>query len=149
MQLRFFRKEMRAKQSWPWYLASPLAVGAAYVLYNSFEFSQSDKFPFIFFYPAILLVAVVGGTGPGIFALLLSVLVSGYFLWPPTGWEIREESDWIALFIFVAMSSIMVALAAWGRSVSRLASEALDQLQAQENRSPVSRENTPIILYAL
>lgn len=148
MQLRFLKGWVGAKTSWLAYIASPFAVGAALVLYNSFEFSTSGKFPFIFFYPAILLVATIGGTGPGFLTLVLSALVAGYFLLPPAGWRIAAESDWSALFVFIAMASVMIALAAWGRSISRLATKARLELKAQENRYSLALENTPIIVYA-
>jgi len=54
--------------------------------------------PFITFYPATMLAAVAGGTGPGILATLLSLAFAAIFLMEPEGYAaVARPSDLIAL----------------------------------------------------
>lgn len=67
-------------QTWPRrYGFALIAVIVAsllrYVLGVTFGFSQH----FILFYPTLMLVALLGGFGPGLFATLLSAAITAYF----------------------------------------------------------------------
>jgi signal transduction histidine kinase/CheY-like chemotaxis protein/two-component sensor histidine kinase len=67
--------------------------------------------PFITFFPAIIIVAVLAGLGPGLLATALAALAADYFILPPFGFGIASISDAIALVLFVAMGILTSLLA--------------------------------------
>lgn len=68
--------------------------------------------PFLMFYPAVLLVALFAGGGPGILAILLSALFADYSMVPPIGsFSVETTPDLIALSVFVGTSVVLCALA--------------------------------------
>ena len=80
---------------------------------------------FITFYPAVLLAAILGGSGPGIFATVLSALVAAYFYMPPVGsFQVEHPNDLLALGIFVGTNVSISVLAErlrrarWAEAVS-------------------------------
>jgi K+-sensing histidine kinase KdpD len=68
--------------------------------------------PYITFYPAVMLVAAVGGQGAGSFATLLSTLYTAYFFLDPRG-HLRGNSvaDAVGLTVFCAMGLVISAFA--------------------------------------
>jgi signal transduction histidine kinase len=79
-----------------------------------------ESVPFTTFYPPVLVAAILGGVGPGVFALVLSTLAAWSFFIPPI-WS----DDWremISLILFVIVSAINVALIA-------VVNYALDRLE--------------------
>ena len=59
--------------------------------------------PYIYAFPAVLLVASIGGGGPGIVATVLSALAADYWFIPPYGsFTIEAPNDVLALGIFTA-----------------------------------------------
>lgn len=70
-----------------------------------------DGYPFLTFFPAVLLAALLGGLGPGLMAMILCGLLAQYFLiGPKHSLEIAEPSGWIALGIYGATAAGMVGL---------------------------------------
>ena len=60
--------------------------------------------PFILFYPTIMLIALLGGFGPGLFATLGSAAIAEYFfLEPQHSFALSHPSDIVGLALFVAM----------------------------------------------
>lgn len=58
---------------------------------------------YITYYPAIMIAAIVGGSGPGVLATVLSAVCVDYFLLEPThGFGLKNGSDLISLLFFVA-----------------------------------------------
>ncbi len=59
---------------------------------------------FILAYPTIMLVALLGGFGPGLFAIVLSVLIGDYFFLPPAySFTIRNRHDFIVVSLFTGI----------------------------------------------
>src|SRR5271157_5152753 len=57
---------------------------------------------FVTFYPAVLLAAILGGSGPGILATVLSALIADYFFVRPVGqFQVESPSDLLAIGTFV------------------------------------------------
>jgi PAS domain S-box-containing protein len=77
-----------------------IAVTAAalvrFGLDNAFGFSDS----FVVFYPAILIVALLAGFGPGLFATLLSMVLAAYFLEPANSFKVSDPRDIVGLSMF-------------------------------------------------
>ncbi|MGO9598242.1 MAG: PAS domain S-box protein [Isosphaeraceae bacterium] len=86
---------------------------------------------FITFYPAVLLAAILGGSGPGILATVLSALVTDYFCIPPVGsFHVEHPSDLLALGIFVG-TNVSISVLAERLQRARWA-EAVSVAQEQE-----------------
>jgi signal transduction histidine kinase len=85
-------------------------------------------FPFLTFFPAVLVAALIGGRGPGALCALLSLALAWYFLLPPThSFAIAEPGDWIAIALYVFVSATIVLLVdAMG--------DAYQQLQQSEQK---------------
>jgi PAS domain S-box-containing protein len=74
--------------------------------------------PFVIFYPAVLLVALFAGAGPGILATLLSALLVDYSIIPPIGsLAVGTTPELIALSVFVGTSVVLCTLAERMRNV--------------------------------
>ena len=68
--------------------------------------------PFITCFPAIMLVALFGGVGPGLLATASAGLLTAYFVLEPIGsLAVVDPSDGITLGIFVAMGTFMSLIA--------------------------------------
>jgi K+-sensing histidine kinase KdpD len=68
--------------------------------------------PYITFYPAIMLVAVFGGAGPGVLATMLSAVLADLCLLEPRGQvAIAHLSDQVALGVFVAVGLLFSTMA--------------------------------------
>jgi K+-sensing histidine kinase KdpD len=59
------------------------AVALAGLVRWSLEGILVSGVPFITFFPAVIIAAFVGGLGPGLLSVLLSVLAADYFFIPP------------------------------------------------------------------
>src|ERR1700674_534727 len=92
------------------------ALGSSLILQRLFPY------PFLFlFFAAVMASGWVGGTGPGIFAVILSTLAVDYFFVPPLHSFAINATD-IAYFV----AFILCALAAsWVSSSQRKSEEAL------------------------
>lgn len=94
------------------YFLAPLAVGLAALLRWWIARAVGDLPPYITFYPAVLVVTMFAGPGPGIVAVILSSIVADYFFVRPIGsFAINRPSDLVALGIF-AVSNLAVCLLA-------------------------------------
>lgn len=83
---------------------------------------------FMLFWPAVLVSAWFGGRGPGLLAVLLSVLSVNVFLVEPRGLTLPQRlEDWVALGLFAVLGSIMTELSCR----LRRAEQALAQSEAE------------------
>jgi signal transduction histidine kinase/CheY-like chemotaxis protein len=85
--------------------------------------------PFITFFPAIIIVAVLAGLGPGLLATALAALAADYYILPPFGFPIGSISDDVALVLFATMG-ILISLLAEGYRRSLLSIAAYKEEQA-------------------
>ncbi|MDD3984926.1 MAG: DUF4118 domain-containing protein [Methanobacterium sp.] len=68
------------------YMGSILMVLMAFLLYSTLTaWFGSGLAPYILFYPAIIIVALLAGFGPGLLATIISVLIAGIWILPPVG----------------------------------------------------------------
>lgn len=81
--------------------------------------------PFITFFPAIIVAAAIGGVGPGLCAVILSVVAADYFFMPPCFAFSFTWADLIALSLFAVIAAFDVFLVA-------LLNEAIERLARQE-----------------
>jgi K+-sensing histidine kinase KdpD len=118
-------------------ITASLRIGIALVcvaaaLSASLPLQRLFPYPFLFlFFAAVMASAWFGGTGPGVFAVILSTLAVDYFFVPPLHSLAINPTD-IAYFV----AFILCALAAsWVSSSKRKSEEALlearDHLEAR------------------
>ncbi len=94
------------------YALAVVAVAVAAALKWWLESAFGAVPTFLTFYPAILLVAVIAGGGPGIFATLLAAAVADYWFIAPYGsFHIDSVNDIIALCIFLATGVLLSVVA--------------------------------------
>jgi signal transduction histidine kinase/CheY-like chemotaxis protein len=108
-------------------LALPLlALGLRFALGNALV-----GFPFLTFFPAVLVAAVLGGIGPGLAATLASALLAHFYLIEPLGSLLpTDSSGWIGLVLFgLVCATIIVLLESLNRALDRLA-DTTDALQS-------------------
>ena len=113
------------------YAMATLVVAASFLLRLALVHGLGLQMPtFITFYPAIMIVAVLGGLWPGIFATLLTALAVDYYILPPIGsFALPNPSDAVALLLFTLMAVLICLLAeSFRRGQARIA--ALKEEQA-------------------
>jgi PAS domain S-box-containing protein len=90
-----------------------VAVAAAVGLRLALQSWIGPDIPtFLTYYPAVILVAVAGGLGPGLLTTGISVLVIDYFFLPPYGQLVLvERSDFVTLSFFMLMGVLISAIA--------------------------------------
>src|SRR6266571_8871866 len=68
------------------------------------------RIPFITFFPAIIMAAIIGGLWPGIVATVLSTLAAWYLFIPPYfSWTLGER-ELVQLLMFIVVDGVMVAM---------------------------------------
>nr|WP_284259743.1 PAS domain S-box protein [Acidocella aquatica] len=96
------------------YVFAVLAILVAVVLQQTLDAHFSPLPPYIMFYPAVIIVAAIANSGPGLFTTLLSSVYAGYFILPPHGsFRIEHTGDIIGMLIF-AVTGVMVSVLAGG-----------------------------------
>jgi len=115
------------------YAMAVVAVAAASLLQYALVQGLGLTMPaFITFSPAIFIVAVLVGLGPGLLATALSAVIVDYFILPPYGFAIESSSDDIALVLFVATSILICRLAEdYRRSLQSIAVYKAEQALRQ------------------
>lgn len=94
--------------------------------------------PFITFFPIVMVVALVLGLGPGIFASAIAAMMSAYYIFPPVGQLRYGETSYIYnIIVFIGMSMLM-CLFAWLYERIRL---RVSHLEAEHAADKVRREN--------
>jgi len=131
---RFASAYQRFGVAFAWVAA---ALGLSLVLQRMFPY------PFLFlFFAAVMASAWFGGTGPGIFAVVLSTLAVDYYFVPPLH-SLEINATDIAYFV----AFILCALAAsWVSSTKRISEEELrearDHLEARVAERTAELEKT-------
>jgi two-component system sensor kinase FixL len=66
--------------------------------------------PYLQFYPAIIVAAWYGGTGPGLLTTALSAVIAMYYLLPPAGLAVEDRGDQLALVVFAVTGLALTLL---------------------------------------
>lgn len=120
-------------------VAAVLAVRL--VLEGQFGWARTIMFPLV----AVLLAALLGGWGPGLFALLLSCFLYGRWVHPPAGSPALDlHSDVGYLLTFTLVGGVMAIIGASARALRRRAMTVRDQMVAQARLLDLI--NNPVIV---
>lgn len=107
------------------YAIAIVAVLIATALRASLSGELVAGLPFITYYPAIILVALIGGFRCGLLATILSTLAAWYFFLPPfNSWQLEYHGA-LSLAFFVLMSLVNVG-------IIHFLDTAVDRAMAQE-----------------
>src|SRR5919197_3660590 len=81
------------------------------------------KLPYITLFPAIMVVAWLGGLWPGILTTLITGTAAAYYwVQPSYSFRITEPSEWLGLIVFFAVGVVLSPLnEAWRSSAAALA----------------------------
>ncbi len=106
------------------------------------------KIPYSFFYPAVLVVPLVAGGGPGLLAIGLCAASSAYYFLPPWGFGIDDPADTANLGVFICVSLLIYWVALAQRKAHRIAlektrqseEELMERKQAEQEIRRLNRE---------
>lgn len=87
-----------------------------------------DLPPYITLYPAVMLVAIVAGMGPGLLATAVSALLIDYWVLPPYGFGVANAADVFGLVLFFGMGAFVSIVAERYRRIRKKAAEYEKQL---------------------
>ena len=94
------------------YLGALLCVGLASLIRASFAWFGGEMLPLVSYYPAVLLAALMGGTGAGLLAISLSLcVVWSDFPGPLLSFErpTRDASVSLSLYVFASLLTVWLA----------------------------------------
>jgi PAS domain S-box-containing protein len=135
---------------------SGVTVATAFLLRQVLVRFGNELPPFIAFYPAVMIAAVLCGFRIGLLATALSALLADLWIFPPIGQlAISSTSQAISLAVFISMGAFMSAAAGRYRRYSRQVAaferdqalrEANQQLHVTEQRLRLFIEHAPAAL---
>ena len=122
------------------YIAAVAAVGAGLLLRLALTAWVGTGLPtYITFYPAVMVVALLAGFGPGLVATVTTVLVVDYWLLPPINqFGVTNPTDAVGLGLFLCMGIFMSLVAEGYRRARRKAAAYDQELALRETQ----RQNT-------
>jgi two-component sensor histidine kinase len=99
------------------YLFAVVCIASASLLRYALNWVDDGRLPFATYYPAILLVTLLGGIGPGGFATILSLILMWLDSVPNVGLPTRNQA--IYIFVHAVASAVTLWLAEGYRRVVR------------------------------
>jgi len=131
------------------------AAAAAILLRLGLDPLWGLKFPFILFFPAVMLSGWLGGLGPGIVTTVLCAAAAEYFwIEPARSFTMRSGTDLVSLLIFAAIGALISVLNdAWRRAAAAVI-ESEDRFRLAVEAAPaamimVDRRGTIVLVNAL
>ncbi len=124
------------------YAISALFCGIALVLRFGAQNFLPIGYPFVSFFPAVILSTFLFGLRPGIFAGILCGFLSWYFFIPAGDGGIFDGSVILALIFYAAVISIDIALIHWMQ-------QANFNLAVERERSRALAENRELLFHEL
>ncbi len=96
--------------------------------------------PYITFYPAVAVVALMAGLGPALLATALTSGIAAYWFFPPVGqFAIASPVDRLALIIFIGMGVFMGAVAELYRRNRQKVADYEREAALRESREALRR----------
>jgi PAS domain S-box-containing protein len=122
---------------WLWRsLAVAAGVALAFLIREPIAHLHPGFAPFITFYPAVLLAALLGGLWTGILATVLCALVAAIWIFPPNGQlAVRDPYDVLSLAIFLVFGiALSIVLELYRRDREKLAAYRVEDAISSERR---------------
>ena len=96
------------------------AAAAATVVRLSLDPVWASRFPFILFFPAVMLSSWFGGLWPGVVTTALATVATEYYwIEPRHSWAMADKSDLLGLLVFAGVGCVISALnEAWRRGAA-------------------------------
>lgn len=91
------------------YLFAALCIAVASLLRYALDWAEDQRFPFATFYPAILIVTLLGGIGPGAFAALFGVVMMWLGTVPSFAWPSRNQAIYLAVHVVASTLTVWLA----------------------------------------
>jgi PAS domain S-box-containing protein len=115
------------------YGLAALGVAAATAARLGLDNLFGPKLPYLFFFLAVVVASAVGGLGPSLLTLVLSVFSAAYFLLHPRGSIlVGDANDLLGLVLFVGVGGAIVIFGELGRATRRqLEREVADRARAE------------------
>lgn len=95
---------------WPAHVFGLLVFGAALAIRWLVDDALPAGFPYLTFFPAVVIVCFIGGIWPGVLVGLLSGLASWFFFIPPFGSFALTGGSFLALVFYVFIVSVDILL---------------------------------------
>jgi PAS domain S-box-containing protein len=127
----------RLIRGWFWRgLVVVLEVGVAFVIREMVAHRHPGFAPFITFYPAILLGAILDGLWAGVAVTVLSTFIAQVWIFTPTGsLTVSDPYDIVSLMIFFVFGiSLSIVVELYHRNRERLAAYLVEEAVSQERR---------------
>lgn len=129
------------RSSWLGYAFGLAAFGLALALRFALDSNLPPGFPYLTFFPAVILTTFLAGTGPGIVCALLSGLAAWYWFIPPFGSFGMTQNTAIALAFYVFIVGVDVAVIdAMVRAADRLETERAKSAKLAEQHRTLFEE---------
>jgi PAS domain S-box-containing protein len=125
-----------------------LLVGVATAL-RGFVFGEGEnRFPFCFFYPAVVASAWLGGLYPGVLASVGSVVVAKYlFISPVHSFAVASNGELVSLVLFFAVA-VLLSILSEAVIRERAANQSLRECYARsETRFRMLAANAPVGIF--
>ena len=112
------------------YIATTTAMAAAFLIRQALSLAVGPGLPpYIIFYPAVMLVALTAGAGPGLLATIVGGFISIYWILPSQGhFAFARAADTVGLAIFLGMGVFMSIVADLYRRTRQKAAASLYEL---------------------
>ncbi|SDG69983.1 sensor histidine kinase [Pelagibacterium luteolum] len=118
-----------------------VAFAVAFLLRDILDGTLPPGYPFLTFFPAVILTAFVGGLAPGIAVAVLSTIASWYFFIPPFDTFAITDATALALGFFVVIMTVDLAVIHYMfRSMGALESERQKSRELARSRDLMFEE---------
>jgi PAS domain S-box-containing protein len=128
---------IRLIRQWYWraLLAAPL-VPIAFFLREPLARNNPSFAPFITFYPAVLLAALLGGLWSGILVTVACTFVVQYWIFAPIGrFQVDDPYEAVSLLIFLSFGiSLSIVVERYHRNREKLAAYRVNEAVSNERR---------------
>ena len=121
------------------YVTAVLVVAAAFAVRFILSLAVGPGLPpFIFFYPAVMTVAVLAGVFPGLLATGAAALATALLVLPAEGHSVFQKADALSLAVFICMGAFMSIVAALLRDARQRSAEYQKELSVRESEKRFS-----------
>ena len=122
------------------YAATTASGAAAFVIRQALSLAVGPGLPpYITFYPAVMLVALMGGVGPGLLSTAIAAFIAVYWILPVQGhFTLARPADALGLVIFLSMGVFMSVVAELFRRARRTAASSQHVLALRESETRFS-----------